>query len=166
MHAPRPRSCWRRRRTPFDAATTGRGRPAGDFAPPSHPARSSESSAQIFWASLPPSPPPIRARPAGGLRLFLPSFRRRRSAELCGLPIPQYRGLLYSAQSTFKKDLGRARQNSLATAGTNFTKPGAQNKGDLCNRPLSETPPKYTHARRKLYNMRRVIKIVTVTNSI
>ena len=27
---------------------------------------------------------------------------------------------------------GRARQNSLATAGTNFTKPGAQNKGDLC----------------------------------
>ena len=31
-----------------------------------------------------------------------------------------------------KKDPGRARQNSLATAGTNFTKPGAQNKGDLC----------------------------------
>ena len=68
------------------------------------------------------SHPPIRARPVGGLRLFLPSFRRRRSAELCGLPIPQYG-----------------------------------------NRPLSETPPKYTHARRKLYNMRRVIKIVTVT---
>ena len=32
-----------------------------------------------------------------------------------------------------KKDPDRARQNSLATAGTNFTKPGAQNKGDLCN---------------------------------
>ena len=32
-----------------------------------------------------------------------------------------------------KKDPGRARQNSLATAGTNFTKPGAQNKGDLCS---------------------------------
>ena len=31
-----------------------------------------------------------------------------------------------------KKDPGRAKQNSLATAGTNFTKPGAQNKGDLC----------------------------------
>ena len=31
-----------------------------------------------------------------------------------------------------KKDPGKARQNSLATAGTNFTKPGAQNKGDLC----------------------------------
>ena len=31
-----------------------------------------------------------------------------------------------------KKDPGRARQNSLATAGTNFTKPEAQKKGDLC----------------------------------
>ena len=31
-----------------------------------------------------------------------------------------------------KKDPGRARRNSLATARTNFTKPGAQNKGDLC----------------------------------
>ena len=31
-----------------------------------------------------------------------------------------------------KKDPGRARQNSIATAGTNFTKPGAQNKVDLC----------------------------------
>ena len=45
-----------------------------------------------------------------------------------------YRGLLYSAQNIVKKDPGRARQNSLATAGTNFTKPGAQNKGDLCTR--------------------------------
>ena len=35
-------------------------------------------------------------------------------------------------QNIVKKDPGRARQNSLATAGTNFTKPGAQNKGDLC----------------------------------
>ena len=34
-----------------------------------------------------------------------------------------------------KKDPGRARQNSLATAGTNFTKSGAQNKGDLCTGP-------------------------------
>ena len=32
-----------------------------------------------------------------------------------------------------KKDPGRARQNSLVTAGTNFTKPGAQNKGDRCS---------------------------------
>ena len=31
-----------------------------------------------------------------------------------------------------KKDPGRARQNSLATAGINFTKPGAQNKVDPC----------------------------------
>ena len=31
-----------------------------------------------------------------------------------------------------KKDPGRARQNSLAIAGTNFIKLGAQNKGDLC----------------------------------
>ena len=31
-----------------------------------------------------------------------------------------------------KKDLGKARQNSLATAEINFTKPGAHNKGDLC----------------------------------
>ena len=30
------------------------------------------------------------------------------------------------------KDPGRARQNSVATAVTNFTKPEAQNKGDLC----------------------------------
>ena len=43
-----------------------------------------------------------------------------------------YRGLLYCAQNIVKKDPGRAWQNSLATAGTNFTKPGAQNKGDLC----------------------------------
>ena len=34
--------------------------------------------------------------------------------------------------SIVKKDPDRARQNSLATAGTNFTKPGALNKGDLC----------------------------------
>ena len=35
--------------------------------------------------------------------------------------------------SLVKKDPGRAKQNSLATAGTNFTKPGgAQNKVDLC----------------------------------
>ena len=30
--------------------------------------------------------------------------------------------------NTVKKDPGRARQNSLATAGTNFTKPGALSK--------------------------------------
>ena len=34
--------------------------------------------------------------------------------------------------NTCKKDPGRTRRNSLATAATNFTKPGAQNKGDLC----------------------------------
>ena len=43
-----------------------------------------------------------------------------------------YRGLLYSAPDIVKKDPGRAKQKSLATAVTNFTKPGAQNKGDLC----------------------------------
>ena len=42
------------------------------------------------------------------------------------------RGLLYSTQNIVKKDPGRARQNSLATARANFTKPGAHNKGDLC----------------------------------
>ena len=31
-----------------------------------------------------------------------------------------------------KRDPGRARQKSLATAGTNFTKPGAHTKVDLC----------------------------------
>ena len=49
-----------------------------------------------------------------------------------------YRGLLYSAQ--VKKDPGRARQNSPATAGTNFTKPGAHNKGDLCTMGVSFVP--------------------------
>ena len=39
-----------------------------------------------------------------------------------------YRGLLYSAQNIVKKDSGRVRQNSVNTAGTNFTKPGAQHK--------------------------------------
>ena len=44
-----------------------------------------------------------------------------------------FRGLLYSAQNIVKKDLGRAREISLATAGTNFTKPGAHNKVDVCS---------------------------------
>ena len=44
----------------------------------------------------------------------------------------EYRGLLYSAQDILKKDPGRAKLKSLATAVANFTKPGAQNKGDLC----------------------------------
>ena len=43
-----------------------------------------------------------------------------------------YRARLNSAHSTFKKDPGRVRQNSLATTGTNFTKPGAQNKVYPC----------------------------------
>ena len=43
-----------------------------------------------------------------------------------------YRGLLYSAQNVVKKDPNRDKQKSLATAVANFTKPGAQNKGDLC----------------------------------
>ena len=54
---------------------------------------------------------------------------RRRPREQLRRPPPHY-----SAQSTFKKDPGRARQNSLATVGTNFTKPGAHNKGDFCTR--------------------------------
>ena len=33
-------------------------------------------------------------------------------------------------ENIVKKDPGRAKQNSLATAVTNFTKPGAQNKVD------------------------------------
>ena len=46
-----------------------------------------------------------------------------------------YRGRLYSAQSMFKEDPGRARQNSLATAGMNFTKPEAHHysKSISCN---------------------------------
>ena len=48
------------------------------------------------------------------------------------LRLDQYRGLLYSAQNIVKKDPGRAMQNNLVTAQTNFTKPGVQNKGDLC----------------------------------
>ena len=52
-----------------------------------------------------------------------------------------YRAQLYSAPSTLKKDPGRARQKSLATAGTNFTKPGAHNKGDLCKWANLETIP-------------------------
>ena len=31
-----------------------------------------------------------------------------------------------------KKNPSRAKETTLATAGTNFTKPGAQKKGDLC----------------------------------
>ena len=46
-----------------------------------------------------------------------------------------YRAQLYSAQSTFKKNPGSAGQKSLATARTNFTKPGAQNKSDPCISP-------------------------------
>ena len=44
--------------------------------------------------------------------------------------ILMYRGLLYSAQDIVKKDPGRAKLKSLATAVANFTKPGAKNKGD------------------------------------
>ena len=66
------------------------------------------------------------------------AFRFRSGALLyhnvCLAIVAYYRGVLYSAQITFKKDPGRARQNSLATAGTNSTKPGAQNKGDLCRK--------------------------------
>ena len=50
-----------------------------------------------------------------------------------------YRGLLYSVQSIVKKDPGMTLQDSLATAGTNFTKPGAQNKGDLCKVEIPST---------------------------
>ena len=38
-----------------------------------------------------------------------------------------------------KKDPGRARQKSLATAQTNFTKLGAQNKGDLCRNKVHKS---------------------------
>ena len=48
------------------------------------------------------------------------------------LPATLQRSPLFCA-NIVKKDLGRARQNNLATAGTNFTKPGAQNIGDLCS---------------------------------
>ena len=47
-----------------------------------------------------------------------------------GLPDVQ-RSPLFCA-NIVKKDTGRARWNNLATAGTNFTKPGAQSKGVLC----------------------------------
>ena len=48
----------------------------------------------------------------------------------------KYRVRLYSAQSKFENEPGRARQNSLATAGTNLVKPGAQNKVDPCTTNL------------------------------
>ena len=41
------------------------------------------------------------------------------------------RSTLFCA-SIFKKDPGRAKQNSLAAAGTKFPKPGAHKKVDLC----------------------------------
>ena len=53
-------------------------------------------------------------------------FPTRVCLILYGL-LQKYRGLLYSAQNIAKKDPGRAKQKSLATAGANFTKPGAQN---------------------------------------
>ena len=56
-----------------------------------------------------------------------------------------YRGRLYFAQSLVKKDPRRTRQNSLATAGTNFTKPGAQNKGDLCIPSTFQGPVAASH---------------------
>ena len=46
------------------------------------------------------------------------------------ITIQSVTGLDFIAQSIFKKDPGSARQNSLATAGRNFTEPGAQNKVD------------------------------------
>ena len=39
---------------------------------------------------------------------------------------------LFTEVYFFWRKKGRARQNSLATEGTNFTKPGAHNKVDLC----------------------------------
>ena len=50
---------------------------------------------------------------------------------LLGITNSLQRSPLFCA-NIVKKDPGRARQKSLTTAGTNFTKPGAQNKGDLC----------------------------------
>ena len=46
---------------------------------------------------------------------------------------------LFCANIVVNKDPARARQNSLATAGTNFTKLGAQNKGHLCTVGLLST---------------------------
>ena len=46
-----------------------------------------------------------------------------------------YTDRLYSAQSIFKKGPSRTRQNSQATAGTKFTKPGAHSRVDVCHTP-------------------------------
>ena len=48
----------------------------------------------------------------------------QKASELQGSPL--------LCANIVKKDPGRAGQKSLATAETNFTKPGAHNKGDLC----------------------------------
>ena len=48
-----------------------------------------------------------------------------------GEPATIQRSPLFCA-NIVKKDPGRASQNSLATAGTNFIKPGALNKVDPC----------------------------------
>ena len=71
-------------------------------------------------------------------------FPTRVSLILYGL-LQKYRGLLYSAQNIAKKDPGRARQSSVATAVTNFTKPGAHNKGDLCTSLCDKSPPAPGH---------------------
>ena len=61
-----------------------------------------------------------------------------KGCTLSGIWYVQYRGFLCPAQNIIKKDPGRARKNSLATAGPNFTKPGAQNKGDLYSIKFSQ----------------------------
>ena len=59
------------------------------------------------------------------------SYRRQQKARTS-----VQRSTLFCA-NIVKKDPGRARQNSQATAGTNFTKPGAHSNVDLCKGCLS-----------------------------
>ena len=77
---------------------------------------------------------------AHGLTFPFPVFDEKKGIfpallSFLRLPCIIYRTWLYSAQDTLKKDPGRVRQNSLDTAGTDFTKPGAQNKVDRCMVP-------------------------------
>ena len=62
--------------------------------------------------------------------MYSDSNEKRPGMMRCLVGMKVQRSSLFWA-NIVKKDPDRARQNSLATAGTNFTKPGAQNKEDI-----------------------------------
>ena len=67
-----------------------------------------------------------KGRYAYNVHQIMTPSRPKTFNEMFLIPPQAYRGLLYSEQK-----IVRAKQKSVATAVTNFTKPGAQNKGDL-----------------------------------